>query len=244
MDIIVIYCTVPSKKLAKDITRVLMKHKLAACVTMVDNVKSVFSWDGEPVREHGGDGDSQKAPQQGRRAGHVLYAHVVRSGGGHRGGERRAPGSLRGKGIFDLPPRHDGEPEADGRIHSRCRPACACVLRPGVRYPRRGGHGKLCRRRGGVTTCLSARPLDTKKGNSVKYALLAGDVPSGENEKNMTKAKHSDRRKASAPGRVCDLEGLRASYSSSSSPHATTRSTCSTCSTRTKATAKASGTTG
>ena len=51
MDIIVIYCTVPSKKIAKDITKVLMKHKLAACVSMIDNVKSVFSWDGEICEE-------------------------------------------------------------------------------------------------------------------------------------------------------------------------------------------------
>ena len=51
MDIIVIYCTVPSKKLAKDITKVLMKHKLVACVSMVENVKSVFSWDGEICEE-------------------------------------------------------------------------------------------------------------------------------------------------------------------------------------------------
>ena len=27
MDLIVIYCTVPNKKLAKDITKILMKHK-------------------------------------------------------------------------------------------------------------------------------------------------------------------------------------------------------------------------
>ena len=51
MDIIVIYCTVPDKKLAKDITKILMKHKLAACVSMVENVKSVFSWDGEICEE-------------------------------------------------------------------------------------------------------------------------------------------------------------------------------------------------
>ena len=51
MDIIVIYCTVPKKKLAKDITKVLMKHKLAACVSMVENVKSVFSWEGEICEE-------------------------------------------------------------------------------------------------------------------------------------------------------------------------------------------------
>ena len=51
MDIVVVYCTVPSKKLAKDITKVLMKHKLAACVSMIDNVKSVFSWEGEICEE-------------------------------------------------------------------------------------------------------------------------------------------------------------------------------------------------
>ena len=51
MDIIVIQCSVPSKKLAKDITKVLMKHKLVACVSMIDNVRSVFSWDGEICEE-------------------------------------------------------------------------------------------------------------------------------------------------------------------------------------------------
>ena len=33
------------------ITKILMKHKLAACVSMVDNVKSVFSWDSEICME-------------------------------------------------------------------------------------------------------------------------------------------------------------------------------------------------
>jgi periplasmic divalent cation tolerance protein len=51
MDIIVIYCTVPNKKIAKDITKIIMKHKLAACVSMIENVKSVFSWDGEVCEE-------------------------------------------------------------------------------------------------------------------------------------------------------------------------------------------------
>ena len=51
MDIIVIYSTVPNKKIAKNIVKVLMKHKLAACVSMIDNVKSVFSWDGEVCEE-------------------------------------------------------------------------------------------------------------------------------------------------------------------------------------------------
>ena len=51
MDIIVIYCTVPNKKLAKDITKVLMKHKLAACVSMIENVRSTFSWEGDVCEE-------------------------------------------------------------------------------------------------------------------------------------------------------------------------------------------------
>ena len=51
MDIVVIYCTVPTKKLAKEITKVIMKHKLAACVSMIENVKSIFSWDGEICEE-------------------------------------------------------------------------------------------------------------------------------------------------------------------------------------------------
>ena len=51
MDIIVIYCTVPNKKLAKEITKVIMKHKLAACVSMIEKIKSVFLWDGEICEE-------------------------------------------------------------------------------------------------------------------------------------------------------------------------------------------------
>ena len=51
MDIIVIYCTVPNKKLAKSITKIIMRHKLAACVSMIDRVHSVFSWDGEICEE-------------------------------------------------------------------------------------------------------------------------------------------------------------------------------------------------
>ena len=51
MDIIVINCTVPNNKVAKEITKILMKHKLAACVSMVDKVQSVFSWDGEVCEE-------------------------------------------------------------------------------------------------------------------------------------------------------------------------------------------------
>jgi periplasmic divalent cation tolerance protein len=42
---------VPNKKLAKNITKVIMKHKLAACISMIENVKSVFSWDSEICEE-------------------------------------------------------------------------------------------------------------------------------------------------------------------------------------------------
>lgn len=53
MDIVVIYCTVPyrHKKAAKDITKIILKHKLAACVNLIPNIKSVFSWDGEICEE-------------------------------------------------------------------------------------------------------------------------------------------------------------------------------------------------
>lgn len=51
MDIVVIHCTVPSKKIADDITKTLMKHRLVASITRIDNVKSTFSWDGEICNE-------------------------------------------------------------------------------------------------------------------------------------------------------------------------------------------------
>lgn len=51
MDIIVVNCTVPNKKVAREITKILMRHRLAACVSLIENVKSVFSWDGELCEE-------------------------------------------------------------------------------------------------------------------------------------------------------------------------------------------------
>ena len=51
MDIIVIYCTVPDKKTAEKIAQVLVKEKLAACVSIVDKVQSFFSWDGNLCNE-------------------------------------------------------------------------------------------------------------------------------------------------------------------------------------------------
>ena len=46
MDLVVINCTVPSKKIAKDIARFLFKNKLDNCVSMVDNIKYIFLLEG------------------------------------------------------------------------------------------------------------------------------------------------------------------------------------------------------
>lgn len=51
MDYIVIYCTVPNRNEGKEIARTLVKHKLVACVNLVDKVESVFSWDGKLTEE-------------------------------------------------------------------------------------------------------------------------------------------------------------------------------------------------
>ena len=51
MDAIVIYCTVPDKRVAKEISKHLIKHRLAACISAVDKVESMFSWDGEIEHE-------------------------------------------------------------------------------------------------------------------------------------------------------------------------------------------------
>lgn len=47
MEFIVIYCTVPNKKEGKEIATALVKHKLAACVNIIDKMESIFSWDGD-----------------------------------------------------------------------------------------------------------------------------------------------------------------------------------------------------
>lgn len=51
MDIIAIHCTVPNKKIANEITKILMKYKLAVCITTLDGAKSVFSWENEVYEE-------------------------------------------------------------------------------------------------------------------------------------------------------------------------------------------------
>ena len=51
MDIVVIYCTVPNKSQAEKIAKILVKNKLAACVGMMNDVVSYFSWEGEFCKE-------------------------------------------------------------------------------------------------------------------------------------------------------------------------------------------------
>lgn len=52
MEFIVIYCTVPNKKEGKLIAKALVEKKLAACVSIIDKVDSIFSWDGELCEEN------------------------------------------------------------------------------------------------------------------------------------------------------------------------------------------------
>lgn len=52
MEFIIIYCSVPNSKEAKDIAKVLVKNRFVACVNIIDKVHSVFSWDGELCEEN------------------------------------------------------------------------------------------------------------------------------------------------------------------------------------------------
>ncbi len=51
MDAIVIHCTVPDKRIAKDIAKCILKYKMAGCVSAIERVESLFSWDGEIEKE-------------------------------------------------------------------------------------------------------------------------------------------------------------------------------------------------
>lgn len=52
MDAIVIFCTVPTKDDAKKISNAIVSERLAACVSIVDKVHSVFSWNSELCNEN------------------------------------------------------------------------------------------------------------------------------------------------------------------------------------------------
>ncbi len=52
MEAVVIFCTVPNKDEAKKISEALLKEKLAACVSTVDKVSSMFLWNEEFCKEN------------------------------------------------------------------------------------------------------------------------------------------------------------------------------------------------
>lgn len=43
----VVYVTVPGEKVALDISKTLVENKLAACVNIVPQIRSIYSWKGE-----------------------------------------------------------------------------------------------------------------------------------------------------------------------------------------------------
>ncbi|MFH1778369.1 MAG: divalent-cation tolerance protein CutA [Candidatus Omnitrophota bacterium] len=47
MKYIVVYITVPNKKEAENIAKVLVEGKIAACVNILSGVTSIFSWQGK-----------------------------------------------------------------------------------------------------------------------------------------------------------------------------------------------------
>ena len=51
---IVTFCTCPNKEAAEKIARLLVESKLAACVNILPNVLSIYSWNGkvESAEEH------------------------------------------------------------------------------------------------------------------------------------------------------------------------------------------------
>lgn len=50
-EILFVYVTVPNRVEATDISKQLVEDKLAACVNIMENVDSVYIWDGEVVEE-------------------------------------------------------------------------------------------------------------------------------------------------------------------------------------------------
>lgn len=46
-DIIMVFCTTPSRAVAEQIAQTLVAKKLAACVNIVAGVESVYAWEGK-----------------------------------------------------------------------------------------------------------------------------------------------------------------------------------------------------
>ncbi|MDN3653701.1 divalent-cation tolerance protein CutA [Thalassotalea ponticola] len=46
-----VLCNCPSKDIAVDIAKRLVRDKLAACVNVIDNVSSIYQWQGDVVED-------------------------------------------------------------------------------------------------------------------------------------------------------------------------------------------------
>jgi periplasmic divalent cation tolerance protein len=46
-DYQIIFCTCPDKITAEKIARLLIEHKLAACVNIMPNISSIYRWQGQ-----------------------------------------------------------------------------------------------------------------------------------------------------------------------------------------------------
>jgi periplasmic divalent cation tolerance protein len=47
MDFIVVYVTAPQEELASKIAKTLVEQRLAACVNIVRNIRSIYHWEGK-----------------------------------------------------------------------------------------------------------------------------------------------------------------------------------------------------
>lgn len=51
MEYILIFCTINDIGKAKEISKTLVREKLTACVNILPNVTSIYSWEGEIVQD-------------------------------------------------------------------------------------------------------------------------------------------------------------------------------------------------
>lgn len=47
MTVKIVFCTTPNTEISKEISRKLIEKKLAACVNILNNITSVYSWKNE-----------------------------------------------------------------------------------------------------------------------------------------------------------------------------------------------------
>lgn len=51
LNYVIVYVTAPNIKVAKEIGKTLVAEKLAACVSVIDNVHSIYHWQGKIEEE-------------------------------------------------------------------------------------------------------------------------------------------------------------------------------------------------